>query len=1190
MNQFLNLPSPVKAILGITTCGTIIGLVYVIASLPVKVLLVIGLGLVSVAVMMVIYFLILRVIRKQKGKLMSAALNQHNSGAPTSVSSAGERARIDELRQKFNEGIDIFKSLGKDVYSLPWFLVVGEPGSGKTESIRRSKIGFPPALENELQGVGGTINMNWWFTNQAVLLDTAGRIMFDEVKAGSTSEWKSFLELMRKVRPDCPINGLLLMIPVDSLIKDSPEEIESKARTIAVQFDQIQRSLDIRFPVFVLVTKCDLIPGFREFFEHVNDPDLQQQIMGWSNPDDLDTPFQPSKLKEHLNVVIEVLKKRRLGMMQDPVALNSEGKRIDEVDVIYKFPGEMANIFPALQRYLETIFVAGEWSQKPLFLRGIYFPSSMQEGAALDQELARILNTSFDELPFGAWERERSYFLRDLYVGKIFRENGLVTRASDTRKVLRRRRIVLLGTGFVALISIFLFALYGSSSLRRATGNQLEYWQYAADPSRFGSNPSLPEIVYSDRQRSTFYYVEEDAVNMGAKTLSLSTFHHDLMELVENDIKIPLVFRFFGLGFGTNEDRRQAQRVVFENSVIKPLVESTRTKLIQSDEDKWSTDETIALSQLIQIESAVAQKELGISNEGQEDGSFIPHFVKYLTGKEPASVYPKIWNSIYFGERKEENQQWPPLWLSGGRTMRENKAIRVGLEHFFSYARSSQKQNKEGIYLIRRLYNNFKNLEERETDLVESAQSLDLATDNRRFTTAFEAYETSVKEVKEAIDKVKAQDWFTADWLFLYPSYTDLIEKSQSSIDRAFSSILTSAALIPINDEDDSRTDRQEYPIFAEIKKKAKTEKVYLNETLGSSFSKEQVDTLKLLDDRFLQKTNFLSDTEPAYAVRAHYYRACWNELGALLKQESVPVGLMSDIFEKSDAVVERLNKELDAYSSSYGPEFKGACREILKRSHSDFISSFGKHYLAYLEQLFSQKVAFPLVLNSPNSSLDEKELKEIAATFREVKDDLKPENLERFSLNMRTSFQDVQDQLEAIDLILNAIVDSAGNILTAKVKVVSWNDQQRLLAASEIGGDKPFGSIFAGNIYKSLSLNDSSRVLSTQRDEALLNDELSLKTNSLDFSFYLNPDARKVSRVTRFSGHYMLLRLVLGQGDGEKLPRSEAAGDGKTWYIILEVPDQANNARYLVISIEFSQSLPLPQDWPVYEDVASIL
>ena len=83
----------------------------------------------------------------------------------------------------------------------------------------------------------------------------------------ATSEWREFLGLLKKHRYNCPVNGLLLTIPVESLIQDSPEEMERKAAKIARQLEVIQRELDVRFPVFVLVTKCDLIHGFREYFD-----------------------------------------------------------------------------------------------------------------------------------------------------------------------------------------------------------------------------------------------------------------------------------------------------------------------------------------------------------------------------------------------------------------------------------------------------------------------------------------------------------------------------------------------------------------------------------------------------------------------------------------------------------------------------------------------------------------------------------------------------------------------------------------------------------------------------------------------------------------------------------------------------------------------------------------------------------
>ena len=221
------------------------------------------------------------------------------------------------MRKKFGEGIDAYRSRGKDIYKLPWYVIVGEPGSGKTEAIRHCNIGFPPGMQDELQGVGGTINMNWWFANNAVLLDTAGRLMFEEVKPGETSEWREFLTLLKKNRPNCPVNGLLLVIPSDSLIKDTTDVIAKKAGKIAQQLDVIQRVLDIRFPVFVVVTKCDKITGFKEFFDNVTD---QNQIMGWSNPTPLDTPFQPELVDQHLEKVSQRLRVCRLGLLRDPVA------------------------------------------------------------------------------------------------------------------------------------------------------------------------------------------------------------------------------------------------------------------------------------------------------------------------------------------------------------------------------------------------------------------------------------------------------------------------------------------------------------------------------------------------------------------------------------------------------------------------------------------------------------------------------------------------------------------------------------------------------------------------------------------------------------------------------------------------------------------------------------------------------
>ena len=103
------------------------------------------------------------------------------------------------------------------------------------------------------------------------------------------------------------MNGVFLVIPADSLIKDTSDEIEQKASKIARQFDMIQRTLDVRFPVFVVITKSDLINGFRDFFDDLEDPQLQHQILGWSNPAQLDEPYNPDFVDEHLKSIRERL-------------------------------------------------------------------------------------------------------------------------------------------------------------------------------------------------------------------------------------------------------------------------------------------------------------------------------------------------------------------------------------------------------------------------------------------------------------------------------------------------------------------------------------------------------------------------------------------------------------------------------------------------------------------------------------------------------------------------------------------------------------------------------------------------------------------------------------------------------------------------------------------------------------------
>ena len=64
--------------------------------------------------------------------------------------------------------------------------------------------------EHSVKGVGGTRNCDWWFTDQAVLIDTAGRYTTqDSHAAADAREWQTFLQLLRRHRPVQPVNGVI---------------------------------------------------------------------------------------------------------------------------------------------------------------------------------------------------------------------------------------------------------------------------------------------------------------------------------------------------------------------------------------------------------------------------------------------------------------------------------------------------------------------------------------------------------------------------------------------------------------------------------------------------------------------------------------------------------------------------------------------------------------------------------------------------------------------------------------------------------------------------------------------------------------------------------------------------------------------------------------------------------------------
>lgn len=1005
-------------------------------------------------------------------------------------------------------------------------------------------------MQDEFQGVGGTINMNWWFTNQAVLLDTAGRLMFEEVKPGETSEWKEFLTLLKKNRPTCPINGLFLVIPSDSLIKDSADAIQKKAGKIAQQLDVIQRVLDVRFPVFVVVTKCDKINGFREFFDGLTDPLLQHQMVGWSNPDPLDEPFKPEMVDKHLEQVASRLRRRRLGLLRDPVPENAEGRRTDEVDSLYAFPHSLEMLSSRLHSYLATIFIAGEWSAKPLFLRGIYFSSSMREGAALDAELAEAIGVGVDELPEGkVWERERAYFLRDLFIEKVFREKGLVTRATNTKRMLRGQQIALYGFGFISLAVFAAVAWFAVGNLRSSVKDQGDYWTVVKNAGweqkfwRQSIVPMLGDGSFTSSIQTNTFLVDNKPVTLGQ-------FHWKLAELARKPLKQNWMFPHLAESY--NQKSRRAQRIVFEDGVVRPLLEATRRKMTRADGSASAYGEPDALAMLIQFEADILSRGTGtntgeLSREGAT--KFLSGFENYIAGQEMAmdTNLVTVMASTY-STNDSGKGLWAPSWLSGGQpgtnTLAVNAGINAGLELFIRSATDGVQTNLAEWDQISSLRNAVNPFDEAEKDLFN-------AVDQKRadeFRKALEKVETARKNLEAERENASHKHLFTNS-LSLMNALLVFREEVSSG---------AGAALVRVRGVNEAAlAANKDYPLFRDIK--GRLDKVQ------TSINNQVSNLLRSGDTNEFQKFDELYLSDGAFLKRANLYNKAKN-----LKPEKPFSGesLIGAVGKPLDNFLNgglgALRDEAAAFKGSLTNELNRAISFQSKLTEKDQIAKFFDAYLSQARNQTGSGGGFPLVTNLAKRMTAEsfrtagQQLKKIALDLdsQEFKSNAPQDNADwdKFVASIRQQ-QTVAKALLGEEMVLGTCSISLAGVDSTRPED-AWRDTWRDMKMKLDGGN-----------------NDGIRTDNSLDDQKLGEAQVDQK---IELVLTRNAGGSGLPTLSIATGEWGTLEWI-HKFKGEK---DKADPTGKTWLVRVPPGGQISNG-VVRLKLKFETVLPDVDKWP---------
>lgn len=344
------------------------------------------------------------------------------------------------------------KSRGDFLYELPWYLIVGPPGAGKTTALMNCGLKFPIAAHatGPVAGSGGTRYCDWWFTETAVFIDTAGRYTTQDSDSDlDRKSWLSFLDLLKKHRTRQPINGVLVAISIGDLLGGNQVELAEHAVAIRKRLAELNNRLQVDFPVYVVFTKADLIAGFMEFFGNL---DEQKRKAVWG------ATFQTSNKKENhvaeAATEIDLLISRLTAELPD--RLQEEPDPVSRVRLV-GLPTQLSALKPLITQFLNQIFEPTRY-QTSATLRGFYLASGTQEGTPID----RVLGSLSRSLGLGSQVsaaysgRAKSFFLENLLTKVVLGEAGWVS----TNAAAVRRRLALRVSAY-GLTGLITFAALG---------------------------------------------------------------------------------------------------------------------------------------------------------------------------------------------------------------------------------------------------------------------------------------------------------------------------------------------------------------------------------------------------------------------------------------------------------------------------------------------------------------------------------------------------------------------------------------------------------------------------------------------------------------------------------------------------------------------------------------------------------
>ncbi|WP_050771513.1 type VI secretion protein IcmF/TssM N-terminal domain-containing protein [Campylobacter rectus] len=316
---------------------------------------------------------------------------------------------------------------------IPLVMIIGNERAGKSAFINYSNIEYPlgDSLDTYKKIHQSTTNFNLYISKNGALIDTEGVHFAQEVlfNPSSTDElpeddveknkdfllkkniWKEFLNFLNKNIFHSKLGGAILIVDTQQFLENPKEYSNDLIRYLVKRVNDCENSLKIKFPIYVVFSKLDLVEGMGDYFKLFKD-DIANKAFGLSlsntfNKDDLDNDF----------------KELSRSLLYNIMSKNSLSHSLEDKKRSYLFLKQLDNLFALVSDF--ALKLKDENSLKNSSpIKGVYFVSAFQENIPINylvntvcdrygikKPLARALNNY----------SKQSYFVKSLLKDIVFK-------------------------------------------------------------------------------------------------------------------------------------------------------------------------------------------------------------------------------------------------------------------------------------------------------------------------------------------------------------------------------------------------------------------------------------------------------------------------------------------------------------------------------------------------------------------------------------------------------------------------------------------------------------------------------------------------------------------------------------------------------------------------------------------------